>query len=632
MVMSVSTTSVPGSLADKLKAIADAGFDTVDIHEPDITASELSPADVGRLASDLGLGVGFLQPFRDLEGQVDTEATFARFEEKLKLASLLGAKGLLVTSATVNDDTADVESCLADLKRAAELARKHDQVIAYMALPWAKSVCTDIEALDVVSRVDAPNFGLALNSFFSLADGSKPARLREVPGHKLFHVQLSDAPRLETDIRHLKRHFGLLPGLGALNLSGFVKVLARGGYEGAWSVARVNETAPQPGGTTLARDSYRALVNLLDEVARSEPGVTFGTPAMPARVYASGFEFIEFTSDEASARELGESLAALSFRRERKHVSKQVELWRQGSINFVINKDPEGFARKAFLGHGPSVCDMGLRVKDAAQTVARATALGAPDFSQPVGIGELDIPAIRGVGGSVVHFIDEQSDLHRVWDIEFDPVQHKSVVQPAGLRRIDHVAQTMRHDEMQSWLLYYLSTFDMSKAPIHNVADPSGVVHSQAIESPEGEVRLNLNGAVGRNTLAASFLQDGLGAGVQHIALLTDDIFETSEILAQHDFGRLKIPQNYYADLRATFGLDDDFVARLQAGSILYDREGAGEYFQIYSRTMFNGFFFEIVQRKGGYAGFGARNAPIRLAAQQAYAASADQYTEPAVS
>ncbi|MEC8196047.1 MAG: hypothetical protein VX228_06970 [Pseudomonadota bacterium] len=194
------------------------------------------------------------------------------------------------------------------------------------------------------------------------------------------------------------------------------------------------------------------------------------------------------------------------------------------------------------------------------------------------------------------------------------------------------MAQTMRHDEMQSWLLYYLSTFDMSKAPIHNVADPSGVVHSQAIESPEGEVRLNLNGAVGRNTLAASFLQEGLGAGVQHIALLTDDIFETSEILAQHDFGRLKIPPNYYADLRATVGLDADFVARLQAGSILYDREGAGEYFQIYSRTMFNGFFFEIVQRKGGYAGFGARNAPIRLAAQQAYAASADQNTEQAVS
>jgi len=630
MALSVSTTSVPGSLADKLSAIANSGFDTVDIHEPDITASDLSPSDVKNLASDLGLSIGFLQPFRNLEGQPDPGATFVRFAEKLKLASSLGAKGVLVTSATVSSDTVDFERQVADLKHAAKLARKNKLLIAYLAIPWAKAICTDSQALELVSYVDETNFGLALNSFFSLADGSKPARLRDIPGDQLFHVQLSDAPRLEADIRHLKRHFGMLPGLGSLNLSGFVKVLARAGYRGAWSVARVNEASPQPGGPTLAQDSYRALVNLLDEVSRTEPDMRFGTPAMPKRVSASGFEFIEFTTDEASARILGDSLAALSFRKERKHVSKQVELWRQGSINFVINKDPDGFARQAFLAHGPSVCDMGLRVKDAAQTVTRATALGAPDFSQTVGVGELDIPAIRGVGGSVVHFIDERSDLHRVWDIEFDPVRAKTVAQPAGLRRIDHVAQTMRHDDMQSWLLYYLSTFEMSKAPIHNVADPSGVVQSQAIESPEGEVRLNLNGAVGRNTLAASFLQEGLGAGVQHIALLTDDIFETSEILTQHDFGRLQIPQNYYADLRATFGLDPEFVEQLQTGSILYDSDGAGEYFQIYSRTMFNGFFFEIVQRKGGYAGFGARNAPIRLAAQQAHASSTDRKSEPA--
>ena len=122
-----------------------------------------------------------------------------------------------------------------------------------------------------------------------------------------------------------------------------------------------------------------------------------------------------------------------------------------------------------------------------------------------------------------------------------------------------------------------------------------------------------------------------MGAGVQHIALLTDDIFETSEILTQHDFGRLQIPPNYYADLRATFGLDPrNLWSSCKTGSILYDRDGAGEYFQIYSRTMFNGFFFEIVQRKGGYAGFGARNAPIRLAAQQAYASSTDRKSEPA--
>jgi 4-hydroxyphenylpyruvate dioxygenase len=304
---------------------------------------------------------------------------------------------------------------------------------------------------------------------------------------------------------------------------------------------------------------------------------------------------------------------------ERRHVSKQVELWRQGAINIVVNTSKEGYAHTAFVGHGPSVCDMGLRVKDAEQTVARANILGTPRFSQPVGSGELDIPAIRGVGGNVVHFIDEKSDLHRVWDIEFEPAGRTEATQPAGLRRIDHVAQTMRYEEMQSWLLYYASTFEMAKSPIVDVADPSGVVHSQAIESPEGEVRLNLNGAEGRRTFAASFLEDKFGAGVQHIALLSDDILETSALLEGHGFPRLAISANYYDDLQAQFGLADDLIARLQVENILYDRQDGTEYFQIYSQPIFNGFFFEIVERRRGYSGYGARNASARLAAQMKY-------------
>lgn len=377
----------------------------------------------------------------------------------------------------------------------------------------------------------------------------------------------------------------------------------------------------------MARDSYRALVNLLDEVTRSDPDLTFDTPALPPRVQSSGFEFIEFATDAASGADLRALLTSLCFRMERRHVSKSVELWRQGAVNIVLNSDPDGFARTAFLEHGPTVCDMGLRVKDAEQTVARATTLGTPRFSQPVGSGELDIPAIRGVGGNVVHFIDEKSDLHRVWDIEFEAVPKTRATQPAGLRRIDHVAQTMRFEEMQSWMLYYISTFDMKKSPIVDVADPSGVVHSQAIESPEGEVRLNLNGSEGNHTFAATFLSEGFGAGVQHIALLSDDIFETSELLDRQGFPRLGISPNYYTDLQARFGLTDAFTARLRKGDILYDRDGGGEYFQIYSLPIFNGFFFEIVARRGGYAGFGARNAAARLAAQNRYHSPARELT-----
>lgn len=618
MCLSVSTTSIPGDLAEKLHAIAAAGFDGVELHEPDLTAFDGLPSQIRGVASDLGLKICLLQPFHNLEGQSGSnrQRTFDRLKRKLDLMNEVGTDLLLVGSAFgVGSDVAE-DQVITDLSEATEVAKTMGLRLAYMGLPWSAVIHSDEQALRIVKTIDSPHFGLALNSFFSLADGSKPARLRDIPGERLFHVQLSDAPRLEMDIRRLKRHFGLLPGLGSLNLAGFVRVLSRAGYKGPWSIARVNEAAPQPGGRTLARDSYRSLVNLLDEVARTEPRSDFGIPNLPERVYASGFEFVEFTADEASGAQLADMLSAMCFRMERKHVSKSVELWRQGAINIVVNAEKEGFAHSAFLGHGPSVCDMGLRVRDADQTVQRATALGAPNFSQPVGTGELDIPAIRGVGGNVVHFIDEKSDLHRVWDIEFEPVAKTKATQPAGLRRIDHLAQTMRHDEMQSWLLYYISTFEVTKSPIVNVADPSGVVQSQAIESPEGEVRLNLNGAVGHRTLAASFLEDGYGAGVQHIAFQSDNIFETSDQLLKSGFPSLSIPKNYYADLQATFGLDDDLIAQLRRGNVLYDRASGAEYFQIYSRPIFNGFFFEIVERRMGYAGYGARNAPIRLAAQ----------------
>ena len=248
------------------------------------------------------------------------------------------------------------------------------------------------------------------------------------------------------------------------------------------------------GGKTFARDAYRALVTLLDEAARTEPSLPAPVSELPERVYPTGFEFIEFAADKKSGADLTKMLTALRFRMERRHISKSVVLWRQGAINVVVNTEAEGFAAEAFKNHGPSVCDLGLKVKDANQTVARATALGAPQFSQPVGTGELDIPAIKGVGGNVVHFIDEKSDLHRVWDIEFDavpkPTRHS---RQAEAHR--HVAQDdeVPGDAELADLLH--STFEMEKSPIVDVADPSGIVLSQAIASPEGEVRLNLNGA-----------------------------------------------------------------------------------------------------------------------------------------
>ena len=615
--LSIATTNVPGDLPQKLERIAAAGFTGIELYEPDLTGFSRSAKEVGKLAQSLGLDVEVLQPFHDFEGLSEDarKAVFARLDHKLDMMTALRARTLLIGTSTHPDAASDIAQLVEDFRELADRVGRAGCRAALIALPWARHITTELQALEIVQAVDSDVFGLGLNSFYSLAAGEQAARLRDIPGDRIFHVQLSDAPVLDFDNTRQKGHFSLLPGQGGLNLSSFVRIVARSGYRGPWSIARVGATA-ESSREAHARDAYRALVSLLDEVAAREPALARPLDDLPPRITPTGLEFIEFAADGDDRRRLTELLATMCFRKERQHRSKSVELWRQGAINIVINSETEGFAAEARAEHGACVCDMGLRVRDAELTVARATALGAPAFSQPVGVGELDIPAIKGVGGSVVHFIDEKSDLHRVWDIEFEPVPKERAAQPAGLRRIDHVAQTMRYQEMQSWLTYYLSTFEMEKADVVDVADPSGVILSQALASPEGEVRLNLNGAGERRTFAGAFLAQGFGAGVQHLAFLSDDIFETSDLLANAGFDRLTMPANYYEDLRVRFDLTEEMITKLKDGNILYDRDGAGEYFQIYSVPIWGGFFFEIVARKGGYQGYGARNAPIRLAAQ----------------
>ncbi len=599
MTLSIATTSIPGDLSARLSAISAAGFHGVELSARDVASFAGSAKDCAAMIADLGLKIVALR----------SDETAFEFERVLDLGADLGVDLLLSADAQT---PADVSGWTTWVEKAAS----RDVRLAAMVPPDAPGESYAASALDLIRAIDHPNFGLFLNSLHALAEGARPASIGDLPIDRVFHVQIADAPKTDIAANHYSKSSRMLPGQGDLNLAGFVRILARGGYSGAWVLDGPHSAQSQTSAEVVVNDGYRAMVNLLNRVRRREPDAVFDIPKLTERVYPTGFEFIEFAVQGDDAGALTDLLSSLCFRMERRHVSKSVELWRQGAINIVVNTERRGFARAAYLQHGSTVCDMGLRVSDAGATIARAAALGAPRFSQPVGVGELDIPAIRGVGGNVVHFIDEKSNLHRVWDIEFNPVTAAKAIQPAGLRRIDHVAQTMKYEEMQSWLLYYISTFEMEKSPIVDVADPAGVVRSQAIESPEGEVRLNLNGAESRRTLAGAFLADQHGAGVQHIALQTDDIFETSDLLAESGFPRLAISPDYYAALRREFGLDEALAERLQAGDILYDRRGGGEYFQIYSDPIFGGFFFEIVERRGGYAGYGARNAPTRLEAQ----------------
>jgi len=619
MKTAIATVSIAGDLREKLAAIAAAGFDGVEIFENDFLAYDGSPREVGRMVRDFGLEISLFQPFRDFEGMPEPERAkaFDRAERKFDLMGELGADLVLVCSNVSPASLGGVDRAARDFHELGLRAARRDIRIGYEALAWGRHVNDHRDAWEIVRRADHPNVGLILDSFHTLARKIDPETIRSIPGDRIFFVQLADAPKIDMDLLYWSRHFRNMPGEGDLDVFGFMRAVAATGYDGVLSLEIFNDQFRGGSPKFISVDGHRSLVYLMDRVRRAEPDIRIKCMEMPDRIAVSGVEFVEFAADEAEAAELAALLNVLGFAHVRRHVSKDVDLWRQGDINIVINTEREGFAHASHIVHGMNVCDIGLKVEDAPATVQRAKALGAEPFDQPVGPGELTIPAIRGLGGGVLHFIDNRSDLARIWDIEFRPVAAEEIARGAGLSRIDHLAQTMNYEEMLTSLLFYTSIFKTGKTPMVDVVDPAGLVRSQAIESEDGSLRITLNGAENRRTLAGHFIAERFGSAVQHLAFETPDIFATAEALTANGFRPLEISSNYYDDLAARLDLDAALIDRLKRAHILYDRDGKGEYFQLYSPGFGEGFFFEIVERRGDYGGYGAVNAPFRIAAQK---------------
>ncbi len=220
---------------------------------------------------------------------------------------------------------------------------------------------------------------------------------------------------------------------------------------------------------------------------------------------------------------------------------------------------------------------------------------------------------MRGVGGSLVYLIPER-ESGAIWDHEFEKMAEDT--EGFGLLRVDHLAATVEHEEFLSWLLYWTTLFGMTKTARQDIFDPSGVVQSQVVESPDGAFRLTLNGTDSGRTLAANFLKNALGGGIQHLALTTNDIFASADAIQAAGTEVLQIPGNYYDDIVARFAVDEGTLQKLKSRNILYDVDSSGHvYLHMYTRAFDEKFFFEIVQRDD-YVGYGAPNTQVRLAAQ----------------
>ncbi|WP_417669178.1 bifunctional sugar phosphate isomerase/epimerase/4-hydroxyphenylpyruvate dioxygenase family protein [Roseibium sp.] len=620
MKTAIATVSISGDLGEKLAAISAAGFDGVEIFENDFLAFDASPRDVGQMVRDHGLEISLFQPFRDFEGMPEPQRSraFERAKRKFDLMSELGTDLVLICSNVSPLALGGIDRAADDLAELGDLATSYGIRIGYEALAWGRHINDHRDAWEIVRRADHSQVGLILDTFHTLSRKIDPESIRSIPGDKIFFVQLADAPLIDMDLLYWSRHFRNMPGEGDLDVTGFMRAIAATGYDGVISLEIFNDQFRSGSARSIAQDGHRSLVYLMDQVRRAEPDIRISVPEMPERIDVSGIEFVEFAANAGEAENLGGMLKTLGFEKSKRHIAKAVDLWTQGDINIVVNTEPSSFAHASYVTHGANVCDIGLKVADAKATVERARALGAELFEQPVGPGEIKIPAIRGLGGGVMHFIDASSELAKVWDVEFKAWDEAATGNSVGLTRIDHVAETMAYEEMLTWLLFYTSIFQTKKTPMVDVIDPAGLVRSQAVENSEGSFRITLNGAENRRTLAGRFIEESFGSSVQHIAFETADIFETAQKLVRNGLKPLLISPNYYDDLDARFGLDEAFLDRLKSFGILYDRdETGGEYFQLYSPTYGDAFFFEIVERRGCYNGYGAANAQFRIAAQK---------------
>jgi 4-hydroxyphenylpyruvate dioxygenase len=631
MQRSIATVSLSGTLPEKLEAIAAAGFDGVEIFENDLLYYDGSPRNVRQMCADLGIAITLFQPFRDFEGcrRDRLQRNVDRAERKFDLMQELGTDLVLVCSNTASDSLGDERILLDDLALLAERAGARDLRIGYEALAWGRHVNTWQQVWNLVRQVDHPALGVLLDSFHTLSLKGDPAAIAEIPGNKIFFVQMADAPELAMDVLEWSRHFRCFPGQGEFDLPGFLAPILKSGYTGPLSLEIFNDGFRAAPPRANAADGLRSLLyleektrELLDREAQPvAPPLLFSPPE--AGRY-DGVEFLEFAVDDAQGARLAGWLEKLGFARLGQHRSKAVNLLGQGDIKIVLNAEPYSFAHSFFESHGPSLCATALRVENGHGALERARQYKGQPYRGLVGPNEREIPAVRAPDGSLIYLVEPAAAGQSIYDSDFNIDTHAAV--GSGLQRIDHMAMALPADSLDSWVLFYKTLLDFEADDEVVLPDPYGLVKSRALRSRCSSVRLPLNISENRNTAISHALSSYRGSGVHHIAFACDDIFTQVARAKEAGVQLLDIPLNYYDDLAARFDFDDEFLSELAYYNVLYDRDAnGGELFHVYTEAFDDRFFFEILQRKNGYAGYGAANVAVRLAAMAKSRSSASR-------
>ncbi len=329
-----------------------------------------------------------------------------------------------------------------------------------------------------------------------------------------------------------------------------------------------------------------------------------------------GFEFVEFAHPEPA--KLAALFKLMGFSAVAQHRSKKVTLYRQDDVNYVLNAEPDSFAARFADSHGPSACAMGFRVADAAHAYKRAIALGAKPVSSPLGPMELNIPAIEGIGGALIYFVDRYGEKGSIWDVDFRWTgAREPKPEGAGLYYIDHLTHNVERGRMDWWAGWYQRYFNFRQIRYFDIEGKLTGLHSRAMTSPCGKIRIPINESAGekrQKVQIEEYLHEYRGEGIQHIACGCRNIYESVAKLRKAGLEFMPPPPaTYYAKIGERVPGHGEPIEKLQEVGILIDGEGVaggGEtkvLLQIFSKTVIGPIFFEFIERKGD-EGFGEGN------------------------
>lgn len=350
-----------------------------------------------------------------------------------------------------------------------------------------------------------------------------------------------------------------------------------------------------------------------------ESGAAWGNP-----MGTDGFEFIEYAAPDPQA--MGAVFERMGFTPIAKHRHKNVLLYRQGGINFIINAEPDSFAQRFARQHGPSVCAIAFRVQDAKAAYERAISLGAWGYAGGAGPGELNIPAIKGIGDSIIYLIDkwrgkrrgnvdpQPGDIGNIgfYDVDFEPLPGMTAdaLNPLGhgLTYIDHLTHNVHRGRMDEWAGFYERLFNFREVRYFDIEGQVTGVKSKAMTSPCGKIRIPINEEGNEKAgQIQEYLDKYQGEGIQHIAMGSKDLMTTVDMMRSKGVELLKTIDTYYELIDKRIPGHGENVAELQKRSVLVDGKKGALLLQIFSENQLGPIFFEFIQRKGD-DGFGEGN------------------------